>query len=135
MDTDTGDVLVLNHHHIMECGKPIVSELVKSQLEGGIAMGIGHALYETMPLYEGGPGDGDWNLHRYHLPRAHEVAVWKQTSELLAPLSETDPPKGIAEVVMIPIVAAIVTGIHEAIGKRFYDLPVTPAKIKEALAS
>ncbi|QNN58068.1 xanthine dehydrogenase family protein molybdopterin-binding subunit [Diaphorobacter ruginosibacter] len=135
VDTDTGDVLVLNHHHIMECGKPIVSELVKSQLEGGIAMGIGHALYETMPLYEGGPGDGDWNLHRYHLPRAHEVAVWKQTSELLAPLSETDPPKGIAEVVMIPIVAAIVTGIHEAIGKRFYDLPVTPAKIKEALAS
>ncbi|WP_240939565.1 xanthine dehydrogenase family protein molybdopterin-binding subunit [Diaphorobacter sp. HDW4A] len=135
VDTATGEVHLLKHHHIMECGRPIVSELVKSQLEGGIAMGIGHALHETMPLYEGGPGDGDWNFHRYHLPRAHEVAVWTQTSELLAPLSDTDPPKGIAEVVMIPIVAAIVTGIHQAIGKRFYDLPVTPKKIKEALAS
>ena len=67
--------------------------------------------------------------------RAHEVAVWTQSAELLTPLSDTDPPKGIAEVVMIPIVAAIVTGVHQAIGKRFYDLPVTPQKIKEALAS
>ncbi len=130
----TGAVELLSHHSIMECGKPIVPELVHGQLEGGIAMGIGHALHEFLPLYEGGPGDGNWNFHRYHLPRGSEVAVWKQTAELLAPLSDTDPPKGIAEVVMIPIVAAIVNGLHHAIGKRFYDLPVTPQKIREALA-
>lgn len=134
VDTGTGAVELLAHHSIMECGRPIVPELVHGQLEGGIAMGIGHALYETMPLYEGGPGDGNWNFHRYHLPRGSEVAVWKQTAELLAPLSDTDPPKGIAEVVMIPIVAAIVNGLHHAIGKRFHDLPVTPQKIREALA-
>lgn len=135
VDTRTGEVKVLAHHHVMECGKAIVKELVAGQLEGGIAMGIGHALYEFLPLYEGGPGDGNWNFHRYHLPRGNEVAVWKQTHELLPPLSDTDPPKGIAEVVMIPIVGAIVNGIHQAIGKRFYDLPVTPQKIREALAS
>lgn len=134
VDTGTGAVELLAHHSIMECGRPIVPELVHGQLEGGIAMGIGHALYETMPLYEGGPGDGNWNFHRYHLPRGSEVAVWKQTAELLPPLSDTDPPKGIAEVVMIPIVAAIVNGLHHAIGKRFHDLPVTPQKIREALA-
>jgi hypothetical protein len=40
----------------VECGRVLVPELVKGQLEGGIAMGIGHALMEEMPLYEGGPG-------------------------------------------------------------------------------
>jgi CO/xanthine dehydrogenase Mo-binding subunit len=35
---------------------------------------------------------------------------------------------------MIPIVAAIANGLHHAIGKRFHDLPVTPQKIREALA-
>src|SRR5690606_21272375 len=97
---------------------------------GGIAMGIGHALYEYLPLYEQGPGNGTWNFNRYHLPRSKEVAVWTQTAEVLPPLSESDPPKGMGEVVMIPIAAAIVNGIAHATGKRFYTLPVTPEKIQ-----
>ena len=51
VDTGTGAVELLAHHSIMECGRPIVPELVHGQLEGGIAMGIGHALYETCLLY------------------------------------------------------------------------------------
>lgn len=130
----SGEVAVLSHHSIMECGNQISPQLVSGQLQGGLAMGIGHALHEYLPPYEGGPGDGTWNFNRYHVPRASEVAVWKQTSEVLPPLSETDPPKGIAEVVMIPVVAAIVNGIAHATGHRFNDLPVTPQKIQEALA-
>ena len=53
---------------------------------------------------------------------------------MLPPLTETDPPKGIAEVVMIPVVGAIVNGIAHAIGHRFTDLPVTQQNIQEALA-
>ncbi|MGH8130487.1 MAG: xanthine dehydrogenase family protein molybdopterin-binding subunit, partial [Steroidobacteraceae bacterium] len=103
-------------------------------LQGGIAMGIGHALHEHLPLYEDGPGKGDWNFHRYTLPRAHDVAVWKQTGEVLPPISETDPPKGMAEVVMIAVVPAIVNAIAHATGHRFRELPVTPDKIRAALA-
>jgi len=130
----TGKVEVLNHHSIIECGNVLSPQLVSGQIEGGIAMGIGHALYEHLPLYEDGPGDGTWNFNRYHLPLAKEVAVWTQTAEVLPPLSDTDPPKGMAEVVMIPIVGAVVNGIAHATGKRFYSLPVTPEKIQEALA-
>lgn len=43
---------------IMECGNLIVPELVSGQLQGGLAMGIGHALHEYLPLYEDGPGNG-----------------------------------------------------------------------------
>ena len=129
----SGEVQVLNHHSWLECGRVLVPELVKGQLEGGIAMGIGHALLEEMPLYEGGPGEGDWNFNRYRLPRAKDVAVWKQTSEILPPLSPSVPSKGIAEVVMIPVVGAIANAVAHAIGKRVRDLPITPARIKEAL--
>ncbi|MFC5474915.1 xanthine dehydrogenase family protein molybdopterin-binding subunit [Paraherbaspirillum soli] len=130
----SGKVELLTHHSIMECGNQLSPQLVSGQLQGGLAMGIGHALHEYLPLYEDGPGNGSWNFNRYQLPRAKDVAVWSQTSEVLPPLTETDPPKGIAEVVMIPVVGAIVNGIAHAIGHRFTDLPVTPQNIQEALA-
>ncbi|WP_323121140.1 xanthine dehydrogenase family protein molybdopterin-binding subunit [Burkholderia alba] len=130
----SGEVELLTHHSIMECGNQISPQLVSGQLQGGLAMGIGHALHEYLPLYEDGPGNGTWNFNRYRLPRATDVAVWSQTGEVLPPLSETDPPKGIAEVVMIPVVGAIVNGIAHAIGHRFTDLPVTPQHIQEVLA-
>lgn len=57
-------------------------------------MGIGHALMEELPLYEDGPGNGTWNFNRYTLPRAKNVAVWNQTADYLAPLSETSPTRG-----------------------------------------
>lgn len=129
----SGKVDLLTHHSIMECGNQISPQLVSGQLQGGLAMGIGHALHEYLPLYEDGPGNGSWNFNRYQLPRAKDVAVWSQTSEVLPPLTETDPPKGIAEVVMIPVVGAIVNGIAHAIGHRFTDLPVTQQNIQEAL--
>ena len=108
-------------------------ELVSGQIQGGVAMGIGHALYEDLPRHETGPGNGQWSLNRYHVPRASEVAVWKAEGVVLPPLSRTDPPKGMAEVVMIPVVAACVNAIAHATGKRFHATPVTPDKIKEAL--
>jgi CO/xanthine dehydrogenase Mo-binding subunit len=134
VDTGSGDVTILSHHSILECGTQVVPELVSGQIQGGTAMGIGHALKEYLPLYEDGPGDGTWNWNRYELPRSKDVAVWSQTAEVLPPLSETDPPKGVAEVVMIPIVPAVANAIAHAIGKRFYELPITPEKIREALA-
>ena len=130
----SGKVEVLTHHSIMECGATIVPELVSGQLQGGVAMGIGHALHEFLPLYEGGPGDGTWNFNRYPVPRASDVAVWSQTVEVLPPLSDTDPAKGLAEVTMIPIVAAVMNAIAHAIGHRFREMPVSAEKIKEVLS-
>ncbi|WP_277188834.1 molybdopterin cofactor-binding domain-containing protein [Caballeronia sp. BR00000012568055] len=130
----SGKVDLLSHHSIMECGNQLSPQLVSGQLQGGLAMGIGHALHEYLPLYKDGPGNGTWNFNRYHLPLASDVAVWKQTGEVLPPLTETDPPKGIAEVVMIPVVGAIVNAIAHAIGHRFTALPVTPQNIQEVLA-
>ncbi|HEU4779632.1 MAG TPA: molybdopterin cofactor-binding domain-containing protein, partial [Steroidobacteraceae bacterium] len=134
VDTASGRVELLNHHSVLECGNQIVPELVSGQLQGGLAMGIGHALHEYLPLYEDGPGNGTWNFNRYTLPRARDVAVWKQTGEVLPALSPSDPNKGMAEVVMIAIVPAIVNAIAHATSLRFRELPVTAEKVRAALA-
>jgi CO/xanthine dehydrogenase Mo-binding subunit len=133
VDKVSGDVAVEAVHQVLECGTSIVPELVSGISQGGIAMGIGHALHEYLPQLEGGPGDGTWNLNRYIVPKAGQVPVWKTTLEVLPPLSETDPPKGMAEVVMIPVVPAILNGINNAVGARIRSLPATPEKILEAL--
>lgn len=133
VNTFDGRVQIMRHHSLMDPGTMIVPELVSGQLQGGTAMGIGHALMEELPLYEDGPGNGTWNFNRYTLPRAKDVAVWTQTADYLPPLSETSPPKGVAELGMIPIIAAVSNAITHAINKRFYEFPITPDKIKEAL--
>ena len=120
----TGAVNILKTHTFLEAGNIILKEFVEGQLHGGVAMGIGHALYEELPQTDKGAGNGTWNLNRYHLPRAKEVGVWSMEHTFLPPLSKSDPNKGMAEVVMIPIVAAIVEGIYQAIHKRFYHLPI-----------
>ncbi|WP_444812814.1 xanthine dehydrogenase family protein molybdopterin-binding subunit [Variovorax jilinensis] len=134
VNTFTGAVEVMRHHSLVDPGPMVVPELVSGQQQGGIAIGVGHALMENLPLYEDGPGDGTWNFNRYTLPRSKDVAVWNQTAEYLPPLAPNAPPKGMGEVVIIPVVAAIGNAITHAIGKRFYELPITADKIRKALA-
>lgn len=134
VNTHTGQVRVLKHHSILDTGDVIVPELVSGQQQGGLAMGIGHALMEDLPLYENGPGNGTWNFNRYTVPRASDVAVWQQTVEYLPSQSDSSPPKGLAEVVMIPVIPGIANAVAHAIGTRFYHFPLTPEKIRKALS-
>nr|MDA3858874.1 hypothetical protein [Roseovarius sp.] len=90
-------------------------------------------LYEELPTGADGPGNGTWNYSRYHLPRASEVGVWTQTGHVLPALSAGDPPKGMAEVSMIPVVGACANAIAHATGHRFYQLPISAARIQEVL--
>ncbi|MCJ8328264.1 MAG: molybdopterin-dependent oxidoreductase [Campylobacterales bacterium] len=129
----SGEVEILNTHTWLEPGKVLVKELVEGQIEGGLTFGVGHALYESLPLGEDGAGNGTWNLNRYKVPLAKHVPVWNMKYTVLPPLSKTDASKGIAEVVMIPVVSSIVEAIHHAIDKRFYHLPVTPEDIMKEI--
>jgi CO/xanthine dehydrogenase Mo-binding subunit len=53
---------------------------------------------------------------------------------MLPPLTPDEPPKGMAEVAMIPVVPAILNAIFDATGHRFRSLPVTQAMLKGAIA-
>ena len=133
IERSTGAVKIVDAYTVLECGRALVPEAVSAQAQGGFAQGVGFALTEYLPLLDGGPGNGDWNLDRYQVPRASDLPLWKLEIEVLPPLGPTDVPKGIAEVVMIPIVPALLNAIYDATGRRFTSLPVTAAAIREAL--
>ncbi len=133
VDPATGQTKVVEAQEFIDAGPVIVRQNVEGQSQGGIAMGIGHALFEHVPEYEGGPGEGGWNLDRYRVVRAAEIPLHNQELHVLAPLSPDEPAKGIAEIVMIPVLPAVVNAIAAATGKRFRSLPVTADKVKEAL--
>jgi CO/xanthine dehydrogenase Mo-binding subunit len=107
---------------------------VLGQTQGGFAMGVGYALMETLPPYEGGPGNGQWNLGQYLVARGSDLPLRDLEIEMLPPLTPDEPPKGMAEVVMVPVVPALLNAIFDATGRRFQSLPVTQAMLKGVLA-
>ncbi|MCF8534017.1 MAG: molybdopterin-dependent oxidoreductase [Reyranella sp.] len=131
VDRTNGAIKVLRVHEVLDCGRAIVPELVSGMAHGGIAMGLGHALAEYLPLYEDGPGNGSWNINRYDVARARDVPVWEMTLETL-PSAKDDTPRGIAEIVMVPVIPATLNAIHDATGNRFTELPVTADDILKA---
>ncbi len=130
----TGIVRIASGYSIVECGEALVPEVVRGQAHGGFAMGVGYALLETLPPFEDGPGNGQWNLGQYRLARGSDLPLGSLEIEILPPLSPKEPPKGMAEVVMIPVVPALLNAIFDATGHRFASLPVTADRIKGVLA-
>ncbi len=130
----TGALRIARAYSVLECGQALVPEVVIGQSQGGFAMGVGYALLETLPPYEGGPGNGQWNLGQYLVARGSDLPLHDLEIELLPPVTPDEPPKGMAEVVMVPVVPAILNAIFDATGRRFQSLPVTQAMLKGVLA-
>jgi len=126
------EVKVLAVYSYLEAGRVVQPDLLMGQYYGGVAMGVGYAFLEESPQTYGGPGEGGWNLNRYHVPRWGDLPLDRITLELLDPQS-SEPPRGIAEAVLCPVPAALANAIAHATGKRFRSLPITPKKISEAL--
>ena len=130
----TGALRIAKAYSVFECGQALVPEVVIGQAQGGFAMGVGYALLETLPPFEGGPGNGQWNLGQYLVARGSDLPLHDLEIEMLPPLTPDEPPKGMAEVVMVPVVPAILNAIFDATGRRFRSLPVTANLLKGVLA-
>jgi CO/xanthine dehydrogenase Mo-binding subunit len=130
----TGALRIAKAYSVFECGQALVPEVVMGQAQGGFAMGVGYALLETLPPFEGGPGNGRWNLGQYLVARGSDLPLHDLEIEMLPPLTPDEPPKGMAEVVMVPVVPAILNAIFDATGRRFQSLPVTASLLKGVLA-
>ncbi|MGC9958071.1 xanthine dehydrogenase family protein molybdopterin-binding subunit [Roseiarcus sp.] len=133
IDRATGALRIARAYSVLECGRALVPEVVLGQAQGGFAMGVGYALLETLPLYEDGPGNGKWNLGQYLVARGSDLPLDRLEVEVLPPVDADERPKGMAEVVMTPIVAALLNAIYDATGRRFRSLPVTQDMLKQAV--
>jgi xanthine dehydrogenase molybdenum-binding subunit len=131
VDTETGRVRVLNVYAAHDVGRAINPMLVEGQIEGGVHMGIGYALTEQL-LVENGRVLND-TLREYGIPTALDMPP------IQIQLVETSDPegpfgaKGVGELGVTPVAAAIANAIHAAVGGRITSLPITPEKVLRAI--
>nr|WP_282572247.1 xanthine dehydrogenase family protein molybdopterin-binding subunit [Roseomonas acroporae] len=137
VDTETGATGIEDYVIVEDGGKLVNPMIVDGQVIGGLAQGIGTALYEEMPYdAEGQPLAG--TLADYLLPGAPEVPdVRLDHMETLSPWT-TFGQKGIGESGAIGPPAAIVNAINDALaplGAEVLDLPASPRRVLAAIAA
>jgi len=133
VDSATGTVQVVAVESFLEAGRVLQPDLLEGQVQGAVAMGIGYALLEQLPLLAGGAGEGDWNLHRYRVARSADVPLKHLRLHLLS--THESASRGIAEAALCPIAPAVANAVADATGHRFRSLPITAEQIKTALGS
>jgi xanthine dehydrogenase molybdenum-binding subunit len=136
VDTWTGQVETKRAVMGSDCGTVINPKLAAGQLEGGLSMGAVYALYEDAQwdadgrLVSGGywidaktPAIGE-------TPRLQSLDVhFADTYEPTGPFGA----KGVGEAATNPVAAAYANAIYNAVGLRFYELPITPERLLKAL--
>lgn len=128
LDKETGAVEIVKYVGVVDCGTPINPNLARVQTEGGIAQGIGMALYEDVRYSKKGKV---WenSLMQYKLPTRQDVG--RLQVEFESSYEEKGPfgAKSIGEVVINTPSPAIAHAIYNATGCWFRELPITPEKI------
>lgn len=123
---------------VHDCGNMINPMIVEGQVMGGIAQGIGGALYERIEFDEQG-NLINANLVDFLVPYATEIPhveiLHLETPSPLNPLGV----KGVGEAGCIPAAAVIASGVAHALqsmtSQKFHHVPITPSMIHEAIAS
>lgn len=135
VDPDTGDVKITRYVAVDDCGKIINPLIVAGQIHGGIAQGIGQALYEQMVYDENGQIlTGEFT--DYALPKAANIPFIESShTETPSPVNPLGV-KGVGEAGAIGAPPAIVNSVVDALshlGIRHLDMPLTPEKVWSAI--
>ncbi|QDY99856.1 xanthine dehydrogenase family protein molybdopterin-binding subunit [Nitratireductor mangrovi] len=134
VDTETGEVAVLQVIPVHEIGKVIHPVAAAGQIEGGIQQGIGHTLSEDYVIDLTNGRSLNPSFVDYKMPLSMDMPPIRTIILETAP----DPggpwgAKGVGEDPIIAIGPAIANAIHDAIGVRFRHYPITPENILDAL--
>ena len=133
VDTETGEVKLLEFDACVDCGTPINPNLTRVQAEGGLLQGIGMTLTENITYDKNGYPEEN-SLFQYKIPARTDVGKIKVEFESSYEPNGPLGAKSIGEVVINTPLPAISDAIYNAIGTRFYELPITPEKIAMAVA-
>lgn len=128
VDTLTGHTEVIDFLSVVDCGVPINPALAQVQVEGGIAQGIGLALYEDIQFDKNGKVKHD-TLMQYKIPSRKDLGnikvLFSYSNEPTGPFGA----KSIGEVVINTASPAIADAIYNATKARVRSLPITSEKL------
>jgi carbon-monoxide dehydrogenase large subunit len=137
VDADTGLTRILDYVIVHDCGTIVNPMIVEGQIQGGLAQGIGTALYEESPYDETGQPLASTFLD-YLLPGFTEVPT-ARVAHIVSPSPFTRYGiKGMGEGGAIGAPAAIVNAINDALhglGVEINETPVTPKRILQAIGA
>ena len=135
VDLETGDVRLIRHVAVDDCGRVLNPMLAEGQVHGGLAQGIAQALYEEV-AYDGSGTPITSNLTSYLMPAASELPAFEtvriQTPTPLNPLGA----KGIGESATVGSTPAVVNATVDALahlGVRHLDPPLSPERVWRAI--
>ena len=131
VDTKTGQVKVDRIYSVHDSGKIVNPNTARGQVYGGVAMGLGYALFEDFKSENGVPQT--LNFDKYRIPYARDMP------DVVIEFIENPDPNGpfgaksLGEPALDVVACSIIDAIADAIGKRIYSLPATPSKVLDAL--
>jgi CO/xanthine dehydrogenase Mo-binding subunit len=133
VDPDTGRVDVLAYVVAQDVGRALNPAMVEGQMRGGVAQGIGWALFEEL-IHDDGGQLLTGSFLEYTIPSADAVP---DIETLIVEVPAPDGPfgaKGVGEAPVIAVPAAIANGLAAATGVRMDELPMTAPRVWKALS-
>jgi CO/xanthine dehydrogenase Mo-binding subunit len=135
VDVETGVVRVLEYVVQHDCGRIVNPTIVEGQIHGGVAQGIGGALYEKLCFDTAGQPLTQ-TFMEFHIPTAKEVPALEVVHlETLSPLNPLGV-KGVGEAGAIPVPALVAEAVEDALapfGVRVTEMPLTPERIRQLI--
>jgi CO/xanthine dehydrogenase Mo-binding subunit len=131
VDETTGDIAVRKVVSAHDVGRALNPLAAEGQVHGGVHMGLGYALSERLVVQDGQVLTS--SFMDYALLRAADmpqlVVRFIETVDAEGPFGA----KGLGESGVIPVSAAVANAVHDAIGVRFTELPITAARVRAAV--
>jgi CO/xanthine dehydrogenase Mo-binding subunit len=136
VDLSTGDVRLLRYCVVHDCGTVINPTIVEGQIHGGVAQGIGGALYERLVFDESGQLLNA-SFMDFLMPTVAEIppieVAHLETPSPLNPLGI----KGVGEAGAIPVPALVAEAVEDALspfGVQIHEMPLSPSRLRELIA-
>jgi len=127
LDRSTGKIRVHNYWVAVDPGLVIQPDHVHGQLESAVVFGLSAALFEELTVKGGAIQQTNFNnypvLRMSDLPEIHTKIV-----------TTDNPPTGMGEIGVIAVAPAIANALFQLTGKRIRNLPMSPGRVKLALA-
>jgi carbon-monoxide dehydrogenase large subunit len=135
IDQATGAVSLVRYSVVDDVGRIVNPMLVKGQIHGGIAQGVGQALFESLDY------DRDGQLLTgsfmdYAMPRADDLPCFDVDSFEVPTQVNPLGAKGVGEAGTVGALAALLNAVNDALaplGVRHLDMPVTPERVWRAM--
>jgi CO/xanthine dehydrogenase Mo-binding subunit len=131
VDTATGEVRILKYVAVHDIGRAINMQRVEGQIQGAVAQGVGYALSEEVEV-SGGVVQSTL-FADYLIPTAVDLPDIKAIGLELHPGKGPFGARGIGEPPIGPPPAALASAIHDAVGVRLRQLPMSPERVLAAL--